>query len=132
MTGVDVSSRAVRKAGNTFPYVTFRVLDIRKRFRRLPKFDLVIAKDLLWYTFPDLEQVIANLGSLTASGGRLFLFQSFPNLCRDFVGKGVIPHPERLVQYFLEEFVPEYSCECREEFRKQNGPMVMALFRKRG
>lgn len=131
LVGVDVSSTAIRKAKQIFPHVEFRVFDISKSAGRLPSFELVVAKDVFWYVFPDLAQVVRNLRALTAPGGRLFLFQSFPNLDRPFIGKDVIPNPERLLECFQDSFVLEYSCCCQEYLGTQDGPMYMALFRKK-
>jgi len=131
VVGVDVSSAAIQKAKQKFPNLRFQVLDIRKAHRRMRFFDLVVVKDIFWYVFPDLVQVVRNLTALTAPGGRLFVFQSFPNLGRPFVGKHAVPNPEMLFQCFQDSFVSEYSCSCQEYLRSQNGPMCMALLRKK-
>ena len=133
VVGVDVSPTAIRKAKAKFPDLEFRTFDVRGQTSGLPCSDLVVVKDIFWYVFPHLEQVVRNLKDLVAPAGRLFLFQSFPNLDGPFIGKNVIPNPERLLQYFLDSFVLEYSCRCQECIREDDGPMYMALLeRKRG
>jgi len=69
VVGVDVSRTAVMKASASFPSLNFRVLDVRKPVRRLSHFDLVVVKDLFWYVFPQLDQVVKNLTRMTRSGG---------------------------------------------------------------
>jgi SAM-dependent methyltransferase len=130
VVGVDISPTAVRKARAKFPHLEFRVLDVRKPLPRVPRYDLVIVKDLFWYVFPALDQVVGNLQALTATGGRLFLFQSFPNLKRPFIGKRAIPDPDALMARFLGAYTPEYSCQCRRHLQPQEGPMTMALLCK--
>lgn len=131
LVGADVSPTAVMKAKATFPALEFRVFDVRKPVRRLSSFDLVVVKDIFWYVFPKLDQVVQNLKKMTAPGGRLFIFQSFPNLDQPFIGKEAISNPERLLEYFRESFALEYSCHCQDHFRAQEGPMFMALLRKK-
>ena len=128
--GADVSATAVQKARAQFPHLAFRVLDIRKPARALVPFDLVIAKDIVWYVYPRLTAVMENLRALTAPGGWLFVFQCFPNLARPFIGKRVVPNPERLIESLGESFSLEYSAQCQQHGRAREGPMFMALLRK--
>jgi 2-polyprenyl-3-methyl-5-hydroxy-6-metoxy-1,4-benzoquinol methylase len=132
VVGVDVSQSAIMKASASFPSLEFSVFDVRKPDRRLSGFDLVVVKDVFWYVFPQIDQVVNNLKGMTAPGGSLFIFQSFPNLDQSFVGKDILPNPQQLLRYFRDGFALQQTCQCQEYFRAQDGPMFMALLKKKG
>jgi len=52
--------------------------------------------------FPHMPHVVTNVLSWVKDGGRLLIHQNFPDLNKAFVGKDVIPNPERLLEFFLE------------------------------
>lgn len=131
VVGVDVSPTAVRKPSAKFPRLEFLAFDITGRTNRLPRYDLVVEKDVFYFVFPKLDQVTRNFKELTATGGCFFLLQSFADLGRPFIGKDIIPSPEWLLQWFRHSFVLEYSCRCQEHIRAEDGPMYMALLHKR-
>lgn len=59
--GVDISKVAVEKARVLFPYIPFRVVDIRKE--GIPYFDMVVLSSMLWYILPELDRVIQNVSN---------------------------------------------------------------------
>jgi len=108
--GIDVSPTAIKKATTTFPYVQVRVLDITlgraadgDLFPHVGAFHLVVCRGLFWYVFPHMSQVVRNVTSWVEPQGFLLIHQNFPPLDADFIGKDVIPTPNRLLQYFLEQ-----------------------------
>lgn len=131
LVGIDVSPTAVRRARELFSEIEFHVADIRSDDFVFGQFDLVIAKDLFWYVFPKMETVVVNITQMTNCNGCLFIFQSFPSLSKEFVGKGKIPDPDALLGYFLGSFELQYSCSVQRHFCEDEGPMVMYLLRRR-
>lgn len=130
VTGWDVSPTAVRAAGERFPNLTFETHDIRQPDIPDESFDLVAVKDLFWYVFPDLAVVIDNLYKLTAPNGFLFVFQSFPPLTSDFVGKAVLSSPDVLLLNLLAArpgATLKYSCVTQRHHVPHEGPMVAYL-----
>jgi SAM-dependent methyltransferase len=130
-TGVDISETAVSKAKDKFRDITFSVLDIRQELDNKTEFDLVITKDIFWYVFPELNQVIENIKSLVANNGFYFCLQGFPKLSDPFIGKDIICDPDSLVDPFLEYFDLIYSAQCFEHLNINDGPVFMALFKKK-
>lgn len=68
---------------------------------------------------------------MSAPAATKHVSQSFPLLDWPFVGKDVLPHPEALLTRLAERLELEYSAEARE-YGTGDGPMCMALFRRRG
>jgi hypothetical protein len=72
-------------------------------------FDLVVCKEIMWYVYPELEEVIHNLNTMVKKDGWLYLSQSFPET-QDFLGKEVIPDPFRLRELFTRYFALDFFC----------------------
>jgi SAM-dependent methyltransferase len=105
MTGTDISPEAVRRARARFPHIAFEEMDLMTPGADAGRrYDLVVIRGCFWYLFPKLDVAVANLTSLTARGGGLFVAQNFPPLDKPFVGKRVIPNPDVLVARFTPAF----------------------------
>lgn len=129
MHGLDVSPTAIHKAKELFPQYTFEVADLRTPLTITRQYDLVVVKDLMWYVFPQFEQVLANIRALCKPDGTLFVFQCFPPLENRFIGHHVIPNPAELFARFADGFQLQYQCTCQEYHPAADGPMTMGLFR---
>jgi len=103
--GADISATAVSKAGELFPRLEFKVLDITCPLNLSDSFDLTVLRGCFWYLFPQIEQVIENIVKLTKPNGHVMIAQNFPPLTSDFIGKETIPSPDSL----LERFKPYYD-----------------------
>lgn len=108
VTGIDISPTAIKKAKNLFNGINFMVLDIRKENLN-KQFDLVVCKEIMWYVFSELEQVIQNLKRMTKPDGWLYISQSFPET-NEYVGKEVIKSPNHLMEIFNKQFLINYGC----------------------
>ena len=62
-------------------------------------FDLFICKDLMWYVFDYLCQIISTLKCILRRDGFLYISQSFPEV-ESYVGKEVIKSPFHLRDIF--------------------------------
>jgi len=130
LIGIDISPTAVQRAKRFFPEIEFSVADIRSEDFSFGQFDLVIAKDLFWYVFPQMETVAKNITAMANRDGHLFIFKSFPSLSKEFVGKEKIPNPDALLGYFLGPFGLEHSCLVKRHLYENEGPMVMYFLRR--
>lgn len=99
ITGMDISSTAVKKAQIKFPQMTFFQGDIRKRsfLKNVTtlNYDLVVIVSVLWYVFDHLEDVMGNL--LNSTNKYLYIYQDYYYPTVDYVGKDVITSHEDLV-----------------------------------
>jgi len=133
LLGVDVSPEAVRRASTLFPALQFETADVmRPGVTRGRTYALVAIRGTFWYVFPEIDQVVENLTAFTAPGGWLLVSQNFPSLDSEFVGKAVIPTPERLVDRFRPGF--DIVCKVYLESQQQdskNDNWILFLARKR-
>jgi len=108
ITGYDISATAVAKAAELFPAITFQQLDIRKKPGKTA--DCVICKEIMWYIFPQLDQVISNVDEMLSDNGIVCISQYFPPN-PDYVGHEVINSPEHLRDIFGKHFELLYFCK---------------------
>jgi 2-polyprenyl-3-methyl-5-hydroxy-6-metoxy-1,4-benzoquinol methylase len=101
ITGYDISSTAIIKARERFPKITFEQMDITKESRK--QFDCVICKEIMWYIFPHLNQVLINLNKMLPDNGILCISQYFPSN-PDYVGHEVIKNSEHLRDIFQKDY----------------------------
>jgi SAM-dependent methyltransferase len=115
VVGLDISETAVRKGQNLFTDVQFFKVDLLKENipPHLGTFDLVVAKELIWYVCQDLEMFIINICQLggrgTNSPGYVFISQQFP-LCDQWVGQEFISSVDKLVQLLRRFLEIQFWC----------------------
>lgn len=123
----DISEEAIRKAKNLHAGITFYVDNISlDSFQPRRQYDLVVAKDVIWYVFDQMESVIRNIDACVKPKGLLYIGQSFPNLESQFVGKGVIPSPDSLRSRFA-AFNPLYTALLQNHSVINDGPILHYL-----
>ena len=63
VSGIDISSTAIKKAKKQFPQLDFRVGEANqlKEMYMLDKYDAIVLGEVLWYILDDLEQFILML-----------------------------------------------------------------------
>lgn len=127
ITGVDVSQTAITQAGQRYPDIDFKVLDIRTG--SLPKaFDRIICKEIMWYVFPQINDVINNIRSMLSEEGYVYISQTFPE-SEIWVGKDVIGSPTQLREIFTQHFTCQHYCvEWDAEYH--NRPLVHLLMKR--
>lgn len=120
IVGTDISAAAIKKAKNMFPHIDFRAADIKEeKFLVGNEFDLVVCKDIMWYVFEKLDQVMKNLKLLIKPSGWLYISQSFPEK-ENYIGKEVIKSPLHLKEIFEKNFWITFSCiEWNSEYNNQ-------------
>lgn len=101
ITGYDISATAIKEAKERFPDIIFEQLDITKESKGI--FDCVICKEIMWYVFPHLNQVIINLNKMLSDEGILCISLYFPSN-PDYVGHDVIKNSEHLRDLFQKDF----------------------------
>ena len=99
LSGSDISPTAIQNARRAFAEISFQVDDIRVKKRR-PCYDLILISALFWYIFPCMRRVVKNIAAMTEKDGYIFIAEVFPRLNAAFVGKKVIPNPDRLIRWF--------------------------------
>jgi hypothetical protein len=98
--------------------------DIRQsHFQPRREYDLVVARDLFWYVFPQMERVVRNILSCIRPQGTFYLYQSFPAIDRPFVGKETIPSPEALTSRFT-AIDPVHSAVLFNHHQPEEGPIL--------
>ena len=55
---LDISSVAVNKARELFPYLDFEVADIAKQLQDYKNYDCILLSEIIWYILPDLAGII--------------------------------------------------------------------------
>lgn len=110
--GFDISETAVKKASHAYPQYEFQQADLTSadasRWLNITErtgITIHVIRGTLWYVFPKIERVVANLVSRMKHEDVLVVVQNFPPLGSNFVGKDVIPEPNALIQLFSTESV---------------------------
>lgn len=106
--GFDISETAVQKASQTYPQYEFQQEDLTladtDKGPGIPEeaemTTLHVIRGTLWYVFPKIEIIVANLVSRLNPEDMLVVVQNFPPLASNFVGKDVIPGPQALIRHF--------------------------------
>ena len=123
----DVSPEAIRKAKNLHGGIGFYVDNIIEPFfqpRR--QYDLVVIREVFWYCCHTMEMLVRKINERVKPQGYLYVCQSFPALNGQFVGKEVIPTPEKLMDYFC-NYDLVYSARCRNHHLLEDGPILHFL-----
>jgi SAM-dependent methyltransferase len=136
LTGSDVSPTACAKASELFPRAKFNVQDLMtpsaptqinaaENVHDKPLFSL---RATLWYVFPEIENVVANIAAEMRRDDLLLVVQNFPPLNSDFIGKDVIPNPDSLVQWFGASFRSKRSIWIEDRESCGNDNWFVGLF----
>jgi SAM-dependent methyltransferase len=129
----DVSEAAIAKAREVDPQTEFWVDDVtRAGFTPRRQYDLVVIRDVFWYIFEHMEQVVSNLAKCVRPGGMLYVCQSFPALDRPFVGKDVLPSPDALIAFLDPRFTAVTSMRLRRHHAESDGPILHYLAEAKG
>lgn len=108
ITGMDVSFTAIEKAQKLFPDIAFKQYNIlNKNNVHEEKYNLVIAKNILWYVLEDVNLVFSNINALTDKF--FFMTQSFPS-SETFVGQDLFPDAMALADFISKKFNVLYRC----------------------
>ena len=130
----DISQTAINKAKLLHQGINFYVDDIRKeKFSPIRKYDLIVAKDLFWYVFNDLKQVIRSISKCAKKETHIYIYQYFPALDEPFVGKKIINSPEKLMDILVNglNLEPIYSMLLRRYKFKDGGPILLFSGKKK-
>jgi len=126
-TGWDISESAVESAKALFPNIEFEARDISQPLNIEMQYDIICARELLWYVLPNLDIVFSNFKKLLKPNGYLFTALSFPSLDKSFYGKEKIPNPRALWNLF-EGWTPIVTCTFQKHEYSNDGPNALALF----
>ncbi len=130
VSGFDISPTAVAEASCRWPCILFMQADLLSDAWRPPtdRFDLVVAKDILWYVCQRLDVFLGRLVELVSTGsaragedggngsdggGWLHISQSFP-ASDDWVGRDIIPSHDALLEHVRRFVEIEYHCSERD------------------
>jgi len=129
VTGVDISPAAIEKAQSLFPQIRFVRGDSLKR-ESLPKekFDLVVAKETLWYVCNALEGFLQNVLCMVKNDGLFYVSQSFPRE-KKWVGQEVIDSPQTLKNILAKYTAPIHYCVEYDPLGNER-PLIHFLGRK--
>jgi SAM-dependent methyltransferase len=112
VTGLGISETAVTKARRRFPEIRFLTGNILAPALPVTEtFDLVLAKDLMWYVCAQLDEVLGRLTRLT--GQTLYIGQSFPDT-QPWVGQDVLSCPDDLLGRVAAFADVKYACIERD------------------
>ena len=137
--GLDVSENACRRAQELFPSYEFRAADLAGDCQVLKDWSsalpdsarsVVVCRGLLWCIFPQLESVVANIIAAVRPQQYLLVAQNFPPLDSEFVGKEVIPGPEKLVSLFSQQLALQKSVWLQDHLSRGNDNWWIALLRR--
>jgi SAM-dependent methyltransferase len=142
LIGYDVSSTALKKAGHLFPDLQFECIDFtlppddfkkkisEKRERKKGK-SLTAVRGFFWYVFPHMDNIVENISFIVDKGQHLLISQNFPPIDSDFIGKEVIPNPDKFMEYFTPHFMPVITNWLQEKQSKGNDNWFTALMLKK-
>lgn len=127
VVGLEVSPTAVACASREYPEVRFVASDILANdwAPDMGTFDLVIARDIIWYVCHDLQAFFTRLVSLAGRDtdrGFIHISQSFPSTER-WVGQEIAGSPEELLRHL--GTIVEVSHSCVEHDTSWNGGCVL-------
>ena len=133
----DVSPTATAKARSLFPYATFDVLDVTSPPESMRERSaasatgadrrLTTIRACFWYLLPHMDRVVRNLRAITGDGQHLLVSQNFPPLDAPFVGKEVIPTPDRLLEHLAPCFQPLLTNGHEDRTSRGNDNILTAL-----
>ncbi len=136
LTGYDVSPTCCKKAKEQFLNIDFHVLDLMRdiphihKERRKKDNRLFVIRGTLWYVFPNMENVVRNIASKTTDGDLLLVSQNFPPLDSNFVGKDIIPTPDKILGFFGSFFSPLKTIWIEDKLSDGNDNWFIATMRR--
>ncbi len=103
VTGLDISETAVAKARRRFPALEFHACNLLEDELggHRGRYDLVVAKELIWYVVDEAERLFSRLGAMTQ--GFIYVAQSFPET-PDYHGKALFPDARALETWLARRF----------------------------
>lgn len=108
ITGMDISSIAIKKAKVLFPSIEFIVGDICSEDLHVrKKYDIVIISQMLWYILEGFPQVFANVNLLLNKEGFLIFTQGF--LKEQRYGTDIVNGFDGLVKYVITKYFEKYK-----------------------
>lgn len=134
LIGYDISPTSLEKAKKLIPDIEPHELDLMKNNEIRHKEDKICGKRLfairgaLWYVFPDMENVVENIGNRTAEGDFFLVGQNFPPLDSDFVGKDIIPTPDSIITWFNKYFCPIKTIWLENKISEGNDNWFIGVF----
>ena len=139
LSGSDVSQAACAKAGALFPGAKFTVQDLMAppaprpngEAANVPSKTLFSLRGTLWYVFPKIENVVANIAAAMSDSDLLLVAQNFPPLNYKFIGKDVMPNPQSLLQWFGAAFGCKRSIWSEDRESGGNDNWFIGLFQKK-
>jgi SAM-dependent methyltransferase len=140
LVGYDISRTCCEKGKVLFPHIDFCELDLmaidhviseKNRMDHYPQEKrLFVFRGTLWYVFPNMENVVANISNMTFEKDLLLISQNFPPLDGDFVGKEVIPNPDAILYWFKNHFNPLKTIWLEDKIQKSNDNWFVCLFER--
>lgn len=133
VVGLEVSPTAVESASREYPEIRFVLSDILSDdwSPDMGTFDLVIARDIIWYVCHDLQTFLGRLASLAlpvglgTARGLIHISQSFPSTER-WVGQDIAGSPEKLLTRL--DSIVDVSHSCVEHDTSWNGGCALHAF----
>lgn len=121
VTGIDISSTAVKKAARLYPKINFIKGDLIKKAPGCgAKFSLVVIKEMMWCVFHNLDRFLKNSIDMIEEGGFLYVTQSFPEL-KEWVGNDLIGSPQALESILQRYTIPVQCCIDWHTDKYRNG-----------
>lgn len=137
LVGSDISPTCLKKAKEIFPNIEFYELDLMKDNKQMDKWigkgrkRLFAIRGTLWYVFPNMGNVVRNIGNRTEGEDFLLVSQNFPPLESNFVGKDVIPNPEAIIIWLRKYFSPLKTIWLEDKTSKGNDNWFIGIFKRR-
>ncbi|HKJ65482.1 MAG TPA: tetratricopeptide repeat protein [Desulfopila sp.] len=129
MTGVDISSKMLKKAAEKNIYDTLEVLDIFQQWSFPQKFDLICCSDVFVY-FGNLERIIASISANLLHGGiTAFSVERLEDNDINYRlhSGGRYLHSENYIRDCLNKHGLQIVEEAKADIRKQSGNTVEGL-----
>ena len=114
--GYDISKTAVKKAGKLFPSFKFKELNfsenpntfVKKWDQKTSGKTLYAIRGVVWYVFHKMNNIVTNLNYAIKKDQYLLISQNFPPKRTNFIGKEIIPNPQKLLSFFTKSFKPVF------------------------
>lgn len=135
----DVSKTCCEKGKHLFPHINFINYDLmldgcgkqNLLCDNISKKNLFVLRGTLWYVYPAITQVVANIGKEVNNNDLLLISQNFPPLSSDFCGKEIIPNHEAIISYFNPFFEPLKTIIYEENKSSGNDNWFIGIFVRR-
>ena len=140
LNGYDISQTACNRGKEIFPQINFHKINLMEDSGSFSTHNVSIRTDrkclfmlrgVLWYVFPEIENVVRNISSIVNLGDYFLISQNFPPLDSEFVGKEVIPEPKAILDLFGDYFKPLKTLWYEDKLSEGNENwFVMVMKRK--